>query len=684
MTAYQAFAAADEAWLNGRLDMVPAPWRGRVKRRWSGMMAEKFAVPAGRGLRSEAEYRANQWLVGATDRLASMRVPVDLADSDIVTLADRLAEQAMSMGEVSPGACVMLSDPAALRARLAGWVGRLGFVPPDCREHMPAVRRMTCRQWWRRAIRKAKARALEAAAIGLGYVHRGGEIYASDATVERRRQQRARNAASLDGTRAINLDTGDEFTLAELAARSVANPRIRRGELMVRIAGFESVAKGLEHAAEFVTVTCPSRFHAQRIRDGRAEPNPTHDGATPRDAQSYLARTWANCRAALWRRGIRPYGFRIAEPHHDGTPHWHLLLFVRRWLSPGRSAVARMRAIIRRYFLRADAGEPGARKKRAEFVAIDWSRGSAAGYVAKYVSKNIDGGGYEVQGDIETGAAVYPGERVEAWASSWGIRQFQQIGGPPVGVWRELRRMDSAAPMLSGDEYSEAVANSVAAADVGSWGRYVEIQGGPEVKRMDLAVKLARTEPGEAWDGVAGAPCPALPTRYGETRPSAVYGVFDVRAGMVFESVRYRWQIKREASPARESVARKSAGRRVASACGKAVGFPVGFAVPRTRVNNCSGPGTVTGPGRVWRPGVEGFIVPDWSREERETLRTWKDWRGGDGGGALDVGGPALAGREVGGGRVRRTVKADGAGSVAGGGAGHHPGVGEDRGGPGQ
>lgn len=79
--------------------------------------------------------------------------------------------------------------------------------------------------------------------------------------------------------------------------------------------------------------------------------------------------------------------------------------------------------IFAKYARKENAEEmTGKEARRARFFAkvIDWSRGSAAGYIAKYVSKNIDGGGYQVQGDLEGGDfdAVTPSHRVEAWAAT--------------------------------------------------------------------------------------------------------------------------------------------------------------------------------------------------------------------------------------------------------------------------
>ena len=87
---------------------------------------------------------------------------------------------------------------------------------------------------------------------------------------------------------------------------------------------------------------------------------------------------------------------------------------------------------MREHALRDSPHEPGAQAHRCDFTAIDPAKGSAAGYIAKYIAKNIDGAhvGEDFNGKSATETAV----RVEAWAARWGIRQFQQIGGAPVGV----------------------------------------------------------------------------------------------------------------------------------------------------------------------------------------------------------------------------------------------------------
>lgn len=48
-------------------------------------------------------------------------------------------------------------------------------------------------------------------------------------------------------------------------------------------------------------------------------------------------------------------------------------------------------AILRQYALADSGNERGAAQHRCDFKLIDKARGTAAGYIAKYVAKNIDG-----------------------------------------------------------------------------------------------------------------------------------------------------------------------------------------------------------------------------------------------------------------------------------------------------
>jgi hypothetical protein len=99
-------------------------------------------------------------------------------------------------------------------------------------------------------------------------------------------------------------------------------------------------------------------------------------------------------------KAFAPFGFRVAEPHHDGTPHWHLLLFLR------PEEVEYATAIFRKHALKEDGYEPGAQEHRFTVTPIDEKFGSATGYIAKYISKNIDGYGMDGELDDESGQPV--------------------------------------------------------------------------------------------------------------------------------------------------------------------------------------------------------------------------------------------------------------------------------------
>jgi hypothetical protein len=261
--------------------------------------------------------------------------------------------------------------------------------------------------------------------------------------------------------------------------------------------------------------------------------NPKWNGATPRDAQKYLCKVWARARAALDRRGIVRYGVRIAEPHHDGTVHWHLMAFM------PKDAEKIFRETLSRYALEEDGEEQGAAAHRCAFIKIDAKKGSAAGYIAKYIAKNIDG--YSVQLDFESGMeAVTASNRVEAWATCWRIRQFQQFGCPPVTLWRELRRIN---PDAGHGETLEAARR--AASETVSWSEFMRATGGACVKRKHMELSIARTRAGERWDFFAGAAYEAPPTQYGDDAKPAIYGVYEGKRA--WPSVRYRWSVVRKA-----------------------------------------------------------------------------------------------------------------------------------------
>lgn len=495
-----AVDADDRRWWEGAFADLPPSF----VRALNGLYCE-VGTQQGRIAANRAVDRAREAIAQAR----SHRLPFDADDDEICKAAELYVRK--------------VAEPAARRVRRAwqtiGTAALADRPPPPTYETEilrlaglpdadPGRPRLLDELWWRRQLRRAVGRDIDQVGRLVGVVHRAEQCYCADLTARRWSQQQERITRTLRTLEIVagpreDRDAQIRLPLDEVVGGSVSNPRIRRTELMTRIGGIEDWAAAQGWRALFVTVTAPASYHC-RTPAGRPYP---WNGTTPRDVQAYLMRVWARTRAAWRRAGLTPAGLRVAEPHHDGTPHWHALIFA------PVDQCDRIEEIARAYALADSPDEPGASEHRFRSVRIDRRKGRAAGYVAKYVAKAVDG--YMVGHDHYGNRGETAAMRIRAWASTWGIRQFQFFGTPPVGVWRELRRLRHGAP-------AGPLGDAWRAADLGLWAEYMRVMAA-------TPISLAR-----AWSDKCN--------KYGEV-------VGNIIVGVEFERVRLptrrEWRIER-------------------------------------------------------------------------------------------------------------------------------------------
>ncbi len=350
------------------------------------------------------------------------RVRIAHDDDELEQAADQAARICMELEEFAYAVAYAQAQKVHLPA-LGGRVTQRSIV-----------KRLRSADWWRRQLRTHLTRGCEDLFRVCGFVRDRVSAYVSEDGYQRVRAAAFKGRVWMANTSAVCEDTGEILPLAQIAEHSLANPAIRRGELMVRARGFQEVAELHGHQCLMITLTCPSAFHAW-LRHGEA--NPRFEGPTPREGQAWLTHRWASARAALKRQGVLYYGFRVAEPHHDATPHWHMVIYAQ------TDALETIRAVLTRTWLSQYGDEPGASQHRIKFTAEHPAKGSGVGYLAKYISKNIDAAGsIGAQSSDESNHPVtQEALRAVAWARLHGIRQFQQLGGPAVTLWRHLRRV---------------------------------------------------------------------------------------------------------------------------------------------------------------------------------------------------------------------------------------------------
>lgn len=349
------------------------------------------------------------------------------------------------------------------------------------REYEIALRRCLDVKWLMRRFLFLRAQYVEFAQIALGRVGKKTNqrkyISALSFSMWKAKQREAQRF--IESQVVENIETGEAFDLSEVIKRTTANPENRRIEMMVRSRGNEERAIDLAYEGVFITWTLPSKYHPSSHK---------WNGSTIKEGHTALMNKWAIARAHLAKAEIDYFGFRVAEPHKDGCSHAHLFLFC----APDKKQ--QLVNILQSVAIEEDRTELGndiTPRFTAKFA--DPAKGGATAYIAKYISKNINGNHMPENEAQESAYAA------RAWASTHRIRQFQAFGSPAVGIWRQLRRATALQTVFC--EKLDALRN---AADTSKWNLFCQLAGDAALEyeqSLDKYGAVARKIIGFSWLG---------------------------------------------------------------------------------------------------------------------------------------------------------------------------------------
>lgn len=387
-----------------------------------------------------------------------------------------------------------------------------------------AFLRLRCADWWKGKLWKLRNEWREEQLRAACLVHKYASAYASHDAIERQHEQYRR---TLEFMRTHELENEDGFKidLEQVMLSSTSNPYLRYIEMMTTVKGLQNLAEMRGDYAMFYTITCPSKYHAT-LANGK--PNPKWTQKTVRESSDYLVSVFSSIRKKLQRQGLQWYGVRVAEPHHDGTVHWHLLCFMRH---RDRAAITK---VMREFAIREDRVELGKNvRARFDIVPVTKRKGSPASYIATYIGKNIGGGSLDKAIDKKTGKPIISKEtgkpladnsdNAVTWASLHRVKQFQFFGVPSRQTYRELRRLANQLqrelkPKKGAQVLQDKQMNDVlAAADAGCFATYTIKQGGVMRPRSEHVIRTAYV-------------LSETPNDYGEIS-ERIYGVYSPRLG---------------------------------------------------------------------------------------------------------------------------------------------------------
>jgi hypothetical protein len=556
----------------------------------------------------ESQVSASFRFMASHDGLEGLLVLPEMSQGQVKRLSTLVAAHMSMCLDSTCGELFVTDDikPEEIRQaweRVAAEAMRLDVIPPAFeqlrrkkrrRKPVPydlipgSLARMLCANWWYRKLWQMRCEWREEQLRAVCLVNKKASPYVSYEAVIHKREQRRKSLEFFRSHELVN-EAGDTLDMEDVVNASSSNPAHRRNEMMACVKGLELIAEMRSDCAVFYTITCPSRFHAT-LNNGR--PNPKWTSETVRQSSNYLVDTFAAFRKAMHKAGLRWYGVRVAEPHHDGTVHWHLLCFMRK--KERRSITA----LLRKFAIREDREELGKNTgPRFKSELINPRKGTPTSYIAKYISKNIDGRGLAKEVSKETGRSLRDSaEHVTAWSSLHRVQQFRFFGIPGRQAYRELRLLAGQAARQQGDKKAGAPVLAetrldavLAAADAGCFATYITKQGGVLVPRKHHLIRTAYELSDE-------------PSTYGD-HGIRIYGVWSPLTQGRICTHAVKWKKVRKAVDVQEATADQ------------------GARAPWTRGNNCPPVENLNISGGDLSCSDEATPLPDFENMSKKELR---------------------------------------------------------------
>ncbi|EEY9186840.1 replication endonuclease, partial [Escherichia coli] len=145
---------------------------------------------------------------------------------------------------------------------------------PDTELLPGAILRLTCAEWWKRKLWLLRCEWREEQLRAACLVSRKTSPYLSQDALSEFRAQREKTR---DFLKSFILENEDGFTidLETVYYAGVSNPVHRKAEMMATMKGLELLAEARGDKAVFLTITCPSKYHATTEN---GHPNPKWNG----------------------------------------------------------------------------------------------------------------------------------------------------------------------------------------------------------------------------------------------------------------------------------------------------------------------------------------------------------------------------------------------------------------------